>query len=135
MIFVSIFLDASYFLALYNEFDVHHKKVALIAEKIDLNEYGQAITSDDVFDEVISVALRKLGLERAKEFGKQIIQSTFIMHKDNHIFDNALKIFNASSLPFSFTDCTTQAIIEFAQIKYIATFDKQFEKLNVDVIN
>ena len=135
MSIVAIFLDASYFLALYNESDVHHKRAALIAEKIDANEYGQVLASDDIFDEVVSVALRKFGKEKAQAFGKQILDSIFIVNGDKHIFDNAFKIFNSSKLPFSFTDCTTQAIIELAQIQYIATFDKLFEKLDVEVVN
>ena len=135
MSIVAIFLDASYFLSLYNEVDVHHKRATLIAGKIDVNEYGQLLTSDDVFDEVVSVALRKFGKEKAQAFGKQVIDSTFIVHGDKHIFDNAFKIFNASKLPFSFTDCTTQAIMDLAQIQYIATFDRLFEKLDVKVID
>ena len=135
MSIVAIFLDASYFLALYNENDVHNKRAALIAEKIDANEYGQVLASDDIFDEVVSVALRKFGKEKAQAFGKQILGSIFIVNGDKHIFDNAFKIFNSSKLPFSFTDCTTQAIIELAQIQYLATFDKLFEKLDVEVVN
>ena len=135
MSIVVIFLDASYFLALYNEDDVHHKRATLIAEEINANEYGQVLASDDVFDEVVSVALRKFGKEKAQAFGKQILDSIFIVYSDKHIFNNAFKIFNASKLPFSFTDCTTQAIIELAQIQYIATFDKLFEKLDIEVID
>ena len=50
-----IFLDARYLLALYNESDIHHKRARILADKIDANEYGQALTSDDVFDEVIKI--------------------------------------------------------------------------------
>ncbi len=132
---VAVFLDASYLLALYNQDDVHHKRTTIIADNIDANKYGQVLTSDDVFDEVVSVALRKFGKEKAQAFGKQIFDSVFIVHGNKHIFDNAFKIFNASKLPFSFTDCTTQAIIELAQIQYIATFDRMFEKLDVEVVD
>ena len=132
---LAIFLDASYFLALYNQDDIHHKRAMIISESIDANKYGQVIASDDVFDEVVSVALRKFGKERAQAFGKQVLNSVFIINGDKHIFDSAFKIFNASKLPFSFTDCTTQAIIELAQIQYIATFDKMFGKLNVEIVN
>ena len=132
---VAIFLDASYFLAFYNESDVHHKRATIITKKIDANAYGQVLSSDDVFDEVVSVALRKFGKEKAQSFGKQILDSVFILNGDKHIFNNAFKIFNSSKLPFSFTDCTIQAIVELAQIQYIATFDKLFEKLDVEVVN
>lgn len=135
MSIVAIFLDASYFLALYNENDVHHKQAIILAEKIDVNEYGQTITSDDIFDEVVSVALRKFGKEKAQILGKQIVDSIFMVHGDKHLFDMAFRIFNNSNDNFSFTDCMTQAIMDLAQIRYIATFDKLFEKLDVEVIN
>ena len=132
---MAIFLDASYLLDLYNNDDIHHKRALLIAEKIDSNEYGQMLTSDDIFDEVISVALRKLGKEKAQMFGKQILNSILIVHGDKHLFNAAFEIFNASKVPFSFTDCTNQAIMDLAQIQYIATFDKLFEKLDVKVVH
>ena len=131
---MAIFLDASYLLALYNEDDFHHKRAKLIAEKIDANQYGQAIASDDVFDEVVSVAMRKFGKRKSQAFGKQILNSIFIVHGNRHIFDIAFRIFNDSLDIFSFTDCTSQAIMGLAQIQYIATFDKLFEKLNFEVI-
>lgn len=135
MIALAVFLDASYFLALYNENDVHHKRVSAIVEKIDANEYGQAITSDYIFDEVVSVALRKFGKEKAQSFAEQILDSAFMVQCDRHLFDDAFRIFNSSKEPFSFTDCTSQAIIDLVQIKFIATFDKLFEKLDINAIN
>lgn len=132
---MAIFLDASYLLALYNENDVHHKRAKLIAEKIDANEFGQSLISDDIFDEVVSVSLRKFGKEKAQILGNQILNSIFILHGNSHLFNLAFKIFNASKEPFSFTDCTSQAIVDLVQIEYIATFDKLFEKLNVEVVD
>ena len=130
-----IFLDASYLLALYNESDIHHKRARILAEKIDANEYGQALTSDDVFDEVVSVALRKLGKEKARVFGKQILNSVLIVHGDKHLLDSAFKTFNVSEHNFSFTDCMSLAIMDMAQIQYIATFDSMFEKLDIKVVS
>ncbi|MBI4452460.1 type II toxin-antitoxin system VapC family toxin [Candidatus Woesearchaeota archaeon] len=132
---MAVFLDAGYFLALYNENDVHHKRAVILAEKIDANEFGQAITSDHIFDEAVSVALRKFGKEKAQALGKQILDSVFMVQCDRHLFDAAFQIFNSSNEPFSFTDCTSQAIMDLVQIKFIATFDRLFEKLNVEVLN
>ena len=134
MSIVAIFIDASYFLALYNDDDVHHKHAATVAEKIEANEYGQALSSDDIFDEVVSVALRKFGKEKAQIFGKQILESIPIVYGNKHIFENACKIFNASKENFSFTDSMSQAIMDLAQARYIATFDKLFDRLDVELI-
>ena len=135
MSIVAVFLDASYFLAIYNENDVHHKKSRALAEKIDANEYGQAVTSDYIFDEAVSVTLRKFGKEKAQALGKQILGSIFMVQCGRHIFDTAFRIFNSSKDAFSFTDCVSQAIMDLAEIKLIATFDKMFEKLDVEVLN
>ena len=132
---MSVFPDASYFLALYNEDDAHHKQAAILAKKIDANEYGQIITSDYIFDEVGSVALRKFGKEKAQTFGKQVLESALMINGNKHLFNAAFRIFTSSELPFSFTDCMSQAILNLAQIEYIATFDKLFEKLNVKVLH
>jgi len=132
---VTIFLDASYLLALYNEDDLFHKQALAVRGKIESDEYGQMLTSDDVFDEVLSVALRKFGKEKAQIFGKQILNSIFIVHGGKHIFNAACEIFNNSKYNFSFTDCTSQAIMKMAQIDYIATFDKEFDNINVKVIS
>ena len=107
----------------------------IVAEKIDVNIYGQAITSDDIFDEAVSVALRKFGKEKAQILGKQIVNSIFIVHGDKHLFDHAFRIFNDSKENFSFTDCMIQTIMDLAQMQYIATFDKLFEKLDIEVIS
>lgn len=131
---LAIFLDASYLFALYSEIDIHHKRAVAVSQKIESNFYGQPITSADVFDEVLSVALRKFGKEKAQVFGKQILNSVLIIHGNRHVFTAAFKLFNSSKLPFSFTDCTSQAIMHVANVHYIATFDKLFEKLDVKVV-
>ncbi|MBI2654907.1 type II toxin-antitoxin system VapC family toxin [Candidatus Woesearchaeota archaeon] len=142
---MAVFLDASYFLAFYDKNDVHHERALLLSMKLDANEYGQSITSDYIFDETVSVALRKFGKENAQALGKQILGTVFIVQCDRHLFDASLEKFNSSKEPFSFTDCVSQAIFSFTdcvsqaimdliQIKYIVTFDKLFEKLDVEII-
>ena len=106
-----------------------------IINRINSNEFGQPITSDYVFDESVSVTLRKFGKENAQLLGKQILGSVFIVQCDRHLFDAAFEKFNSSKELFSFTDCTSQAIMELVQIKFIATFDKLFEKLNIEILN
>ena len=131
---MSIFLDASFFLALYNETDVHHKKAVAISRRIDDGEFGGTLTSDDVFDEVISVALRKLGKPQAMGCGKNILESVMVMQGDTHLFHKGWNIFNTTKENFSFTDCMIQAIIDLGEIDHIATFDAAFGHLKIDVV-
>jgi len=55
----AIFLDASFIIALDNKDDVHHQKARDTWEKIEGMAFGQYFMSDYIFDEVISVSLRK----------------------------------------------------------------------------
>lgn len=120
-------------MALYNEDDVHHKNALAVAKNISSESYGQPITSDDVFDEVVSVALRKFGKNKAQVLARQVMNSVLLVHGTKHTFRSACTIFD-DDLPFSFTDCTSQAIMKMANVKYIATFDKLFFKTSYEVI-
>ncbi len=127
-------MDASFFLALYNETDVHHERALLIVQRIENDEFGGILTSNDVFDEVISVSLRKFGKEKAKVCGKNILESVSIIHGDMHLFQRGWKIFHRSKQDFSFTDCMILALMDLGEIKHLATFDRAFEGENIIVV-
>src|SRR3990172_1280347 len=126
---MSIFLDASYFLALISERDVHHKKAVALAGKIEAGEYGEPFTSDHILDEAISVAMRKYGKDEAIILGKQILNSVTILPADYHIIELAWQVFRETKLGLSFTDCTSLVFIKIAAAVVLATFDKEFEKV------
>ena len=131
---MAILIDASYYLAISNLDDVHHKRAVLISEKIDQNQYGLPIITDDIFDEIVSVTLRKFGKARAQIIAKQLTEHFLIIHGTKQTFSHALKMFNSTQYSFSFTDCTSQAIMKLGNVRHIATFDKLFEKVDIDVV-
>ncbi len=131
---LAVFLDACFFIAIYNEADIHHNRALELAKELDNGRYGELITSDDVFDEAISVTLRKFGKEKAQQLGIQILKSVFIVNGNKHIFNASFRLFSSSKEPFSFTDCSAQAIMELADIRNIATFDKLFNVLDFEIV-
>jgi uncharacterized protein len=131
---ITIFLDASYILALFNEEDVHHQKAVALSSKIDSRMLGEPFTSNEVIDEVASVALRKYGEERAVYVLKEISKRTIIFTADKHIFQLGMKRFFTSSHHFSFTDCMILTIMAHSEKKHVATFDKEFKKENLTVV-
>ncbi len=125
-----ILLDASYFLALANEKDVHHQKAKEIAQQIENDEYGKSFTTDHILDESISVSRRKLNKKKSLLLGKNIMDSVpyLISHKHNLI--KAWMYYEKTNENFSFTDCVSIIVCQGFKIEYIATFDKAFHNIN-----
>ena len=133
---MSILLDASYFLALLNQDDVHHPRAREIAVKIDEQSYGIPFTTDHILDETISVALRKWGKERAIYCGTYVLKTVQLVVSDEHFIQQSWRLFQETKLQLSFTDCLNVMVCQAFQSKYIATFDKEFKRVpSLQIIN
>ena len=96
---MAIFIDAGVFCAYANSHDVHHLAAQEILREIFLGENEKAITTDYVFDEVVTVALRKTNKATALELGEFIMNSEiFLAGVDATIFRKAWEIFCSKHL-------------------------------------
>ena|SRR3989344_7259028 len=131
-----ILIDTSVLCAYYNSRDVHHKRAVEIIEDVVSKKYGKAIITDYIFDELVTVAMRKIGKPLSIEIGGYLLNSEILIFKINNIvFDKSWKLFKEEQ-NFSFTDSTTVVFMETFSIKKIATFDKEFKKIkNIEVID
>lgn len=126
------FIDSSVFIAHANSNDIHHEKAKHIFRHI--KKYGTAITSDYIFDEVISVLYRKTNRGNAIHYGKLLLDAEiFLAGIDKKDFHNAWLLFQEKNT-LNFTDCTTLAFMKRYSIQYIATFDKEFHGKGVKII-
>ena len=125
---MTVILDSSFIIALYNESDVHHRKAMDLWPKIRTNENSYFI-SDHIFDEIVAVILRKAGKEKAKSIGQHLIESMNIINVDLPIFNETWKIFQQTELNLSFTDCTNIALLKLIDSNKILTFDKAFNNV------
>lgn len=132
---MSVFLDASYYLAFFNEFDIHHQKAKNISQRLDNNEYNECFTTDHILDEIISVALRKWGKQQALKIGKTAIETTTIIISDGHLTNETWKLFQKTDLTLNFTDCNSVITCETFGIEPIITFDKEFKNTSLKVID
>ena len=132
---MSILLDTSYFLALLNESDVHHDEAKSVAVMIDSEKYGVVFTTDHILDEVISVTLRKFGKEKAIYAGRYVLNKTNTIISDEHLIVASWKLFEKTRLNLSFTDCSLIVVSKAFGMEQIATFDKEFKKAGVKVID
>ncbi len=127
---MSIFIDASVFCAFANERDIHHKKAVKIIDDIIRSKYGKQVTTDYVFDELIAVIMRRTSREIAKEFGTNLLNSEiFIAKIDSGTFQKAWEFFKNTE-NFNFTDCTILSFMVSFEMKKLATFDKEFKKID-----
>ena len=126
----TLFIDSSVLFAFASLRDVHHAKANKIMELVASNRYDSVIINDYVFDEVISVILRKSGKKDAVEIGSNILDSEIFVAKiDSDTFQKSWDLFKQLD-EFSFTDCTILAFMNILGIKKIATFDKEFRKIS-----
>ena len=124
---MTIFIDASVFCAYANKDDVHHEKAVIIINDVVAGKYEKAITTDYVFDEVVTVVLRRSNKRNAVEIGGLLLGSEVFMAKiDASIFQQAWKFFKEHE-GLSFTDCTIVAFMKSFSIDSLATFDKSFK--------
>lgn len=129
-----IFIDASIFCAYANKDDVHHKESLEIVKSISGKE--ESITTDYIFDESVTVALRRVNKEAAISIGQIILNSeTFLVPVEKNVFDKAWEIFQKTE-KLSFTDCTNLAFMQTFGIGKIATFDKAFKEVKgIEVVD
>jgi uncharacterized protein len=124
-----IFIDANIFLAHNNINDIHHSRAVELIAEIENGKYGDAFTSDYVFNEVVGVTFRKTGKENAVLIGNQIKESIFIVKVDEIFLRKAWAFFEETKLGLKFIDCTNVILTELTNSKGIATFDKEFWKV------
>lgn len=124
-----VFVDTGAFFAIENERDRHHPKA--LDTRDELMSQGQRlVTSDYILDEVYTLIRMRVGHRAAVDFGESIRSSRFfrIEPVTTADFEAAWRIFRRyDDKPFSFTDCTSFALMERLKIGTAFTFDRSFQ--------
>lgn len=125
-----VFVDTAALFALENERDRHHR--AALDARHDLMAKGvRLITSDYILDEVYTLFRMRVGHPVAVEFGQSMQASQFfrIERVTPADFEAAWRIFSRySDKLFTFTDCTSLAVMERLRIRTAFTFDHNFRE-------
>jgi len=132
-----IFIDASFIIAFNSNKDIHHAKAKELWKCIENKDFGEYFISDHIFDEIISVSLRKSkDKDGTVMLGDKLIKTLPMVKINWDLFDDAWKIFKETKTNMGFTDCTNLAVMGLLNIAKIATFDKAFQKIEgLEVIN
>lgn len=132
-----IFIDASGFVALFSEKDENHPKAVKLYEKLK-NSKASLYTSDYVIDETLTTILARGSHKLSVVAGEAIFSSDIIkivaVYPD--YFKPAWALYKKyDDKKFSFTDVTSFTIIKDLSIKKAFSFDSDFTKAGIELIN
>lgn len=132
-----IFVDASAWVAIFSKTDQNHKKAAAIFQELKSSK-ALLYTSDYILDETITTILVRSSHALSLIAGESLFSSEII--KVIHVCPEYLKPAWAlykkyDDKKFSFTDVTSFTIIKDLNIKKAFSFDSDFTKAGIELIN
>lgn len=132
---MKIFIDTSAWVALENKRDIHYKEAITFRDEIKNKRY-RLFTSNFVLDETYTLYLANLGYEKTIECARRIrnLRDKGLLHViyvTEDIEESAWLIFERFNKDkfWSFTDCTSNAIMQMLGIKESFSFDRDFEQM------
>lgn len=132
----SVFVDTSGFVAVQDTNDNNHPTAIEYWRQLA----GEAVaiyTSNYIFDETYTVLLKRVGRAAAIDFGSAVLASNTIqmVYVNEALHELAWEIARKyAEKGFSFTDCTSFAIINDLAINQAFSYDshfKQFGQINI----
>jgi uncharacterized protein len=124
-----IMLDTSFVVAYFNNKDQNHQSAINIAKTLTTQNPEFYIT-DYIFSEIVTVCLIRLkDIKKAAQIGRLILESCNLLTSQEETFIDAWNMFSTQKLQLSFVDCITIATMYNQNIRKIATFDKDFTKI------
>jgi predicted nucleic acid-binding protein len=128
-----LFIDTGAWYAVVDKKDPDHR----VAEHFLRNNKIPLLTTNFIFDETITLIRSRLGWSVARDFGERLKQSGFvsiIVVKDEDE-ERAWEIFlKYRDKDFSYTDCTSFAVMERLKIDTTFSFDSHFQTMKFQVV-
>lgn len=132
---MKIFIDTGGWLALENSEDFHYHKAISFKYEIKNNRY-RLYTSNFVLDETYTLLLANVGYRKTVEFKKRIealikkglLQVLGVEEDIEIIAWSIFEKYNKDKF-WSFTDCTSKAIMDMLDIREVFSFDKNFDQM------
>jgi predicted nucleic acid-binding protein len=122
-----ILADTSAWYALFDEDDKHHERANIFY----VRNLFPFVTTNFIIDETLTLVKKRLGHRQAVEAGKNLInqESSSLITITPEDESTAWRIFQRyDDKGFSFTDCTTFAVMERLKIPSVFTFDEHFKQ-------
>jgi hypothetical protein len=127
---VKIFADTTAWAALYDRRDKNHETASKFMKELK-GEKILFITTDYILDETLTLIRMRVGHEEAVNFGRWLSESGVVRLIDVNpkLRETAWEIFKRySDKYFSFTDCTSFALMRELNISQAFSFDRHFSQ-------
>ena len=136
---MSVFIDSGIFFGAYSKDDEHHNEAIKLLEQALGGDFGTVFTSDYIFDETVTlVMVKSKDVSVAICIGEAILASDRIkvLPVKSDIFDEAWQIFGQyGDKHFTFTDCTSIALIKKYKIDSVLSLDAEFNGVLEGVVD
>ncbi len=132
-----IFVDTSAWYAFEVEDDVNHEQACKLLAEMASGKHGISVTTDYVLDETLTLLRSRRSLASASAFIDKIrkSKSVRVFWIDESLFEKALVIFQRSNLKsWSFTDCTSFALMKDLSVHNAFTFDLHFKEAGLHAL-
>lgn len=131
-----ILVDTSAWCALYDRSDSKHGAARSFWRKC-ASTRETLLSTFDVFDETVTLLLKRVGHTAALQFGEAFLVSQLLDRAEvtAEIREAAWKLFRRyDDHIFSFTDCTSFATMHARAVRRAFTFDADFRKAGFEVV-
>lgn len=132
---MSVFVDTGVFYAHHDTSATRHETgVAALNQVLRAAEYGRVMTSDYVYDEVVTLTQKRTGsVDEGVAIGRRIRGEGYpdaieLLYASPTLFDTAVETYETySDQNLSFTDAMSVAMIEHHDIDAVLSFDDDFD--------
>lgn len=132
---MSVFVDTGVFYAHHDTNASRHETgVAALNHVLRAAEYGRVMTSDYVYDEVVTLTQKRTGsVADGIAIGRRIRGEGYpdaieLLHSSPTLFDSAVETYETyADQDLSFTDAMTVVMIEHHDIDAVLSFDDDFD--------
>jgi predicted nucleic acid-binding protein len=132
----ALFVDTAGWLACADSADPDHARSC--AARDAALEAGQTlITTDFVVDETLTIIRQRLGLDSAEAWWQQVDRSSRLRWErvDSDRFEKGRHLFfQYHDKDFSFTDCTSFAIMREVRLTHALTTDRHFRQMGFQLV-
>ncbi len=132
-----IFIETSAWYAVEVEDDVNHEAAYKFLSTIASGKHGISVTTDYVLDETLTLLRSRRSLSSASAFIDKIkkSKSVRVFWVEEDLFEKALEVFKRSEgKSWSFTDCTSFALMKELLILGAFTFDSHFREAGLQIL-
>lgn len=133
---MKVFVDTSAWFACYDRHEQTHAAAERVMHQLRL-QHASLVLSDFVLTETLTLIRYRLGHAWAVRFGQAVFESRLaeLVAVTASLRQRAWEMFQRyDDKTFSFTDCTSFAIMESLELKTAFAFDKHFEQYGFSVL-